>query len=85
MAVSESSSRDRRDLDVSVEQVQAYLQSKEWFQDGKIRSVATIWHRHQDDDAEVVLPFSYVKDFRQRIRDAPVSYTHLTLPTKRIV
>lgn len=68
--MSESASRDRRDLDVSVEQVQAYLQSKEWFLDGKIRSVATIWHRHQDEVAEVVLPFSHVKDFRQRIRDA---------------
>ncbi len=70
MAVSEGGSRDRRDLDASVEQVQAYLQSKEWFQDGKIRSVATIWHRHHEEDAEVVLPFPYVKDFRQRIRDA---------------
>lgn len=68
--MSESASRDQRDLDVSVEQVQAYLQSKEWFLDGKIRSVATIWHRHQDEVAEVVLPFSHVKDFRQRIRDA---------------
>ncbi|MFT3955742.1 MAG: hypothetical protein QM722_15550 [Piscinibacter sp.] len=68
--MSASDTRDRRDPDVSVEQIQAYLQSKEWFQDGKIRSVATIWHRHQDEDAEVVLPFSYAKDFRQRIRDA---------------
>lgn len=68
--MSESASRNRRDLDVSVEQVQAYLQSKEWFLDGKIRSVATIWHRHQDELAEVVLPFSHAKDFRQRIRDA---------------
>lgn len=64
--------RDRRDgqTSVSVEQLQAYLQSKHWFEDGKIRSVATIWHRQQDEDAEVVLPVSYVKDFRQRVRDA---------------
>lgn len=68
--MSESDRRDRQAPPVSVEQLQAYLQSKQWFEDGKIRNVATIWHRHQDQDAEVVLPFSYVKDFRQRVRDA---------------
>ena len=61
---------DRLATPVSVEQLQDYLKSKQWFEDGKIRNVATIWHRHQDENAEVVLPFSYVKDFRQRIRDA---------------
>lgn len=58
---------------VTVEQLQAYLLSRQWFEDGKIRNVATIWHRHQDDDAEVVLPFSYVRDFAQRVRDALVA------------
>lgn len=71
--MSESSRRIRLAPPVSVEQLQAYLQSKQWFEDGKIRSVATIWHRHQDEDAEVVLPFSYVKDFQQRIWDAIVA------------
>lgn len=55
---------------VSSDQLQAYLQSKYWYEDGKIRSVATIWHQHADQDAEVVLPFPYVKDYRQRLRDA---------------
>lgn len=64
------SDSDRLAIPVSVEQLQDYLQSKQWFEDGKIRSVATIWHRHQDEAAEVVLPLSYVKDFRQRVRDA---------------
>ena len=68
--MSESDRRDRQAPMLSVELLQAYLQSKQWFEDGKIRSVATIWHRHREEDAEVVLPFSYVKDFRLRVRDA---------------
>ena len=32
--------------------------------------VATIWHREDNEDAEVLLPTSYVKDYRQRMRDA---------------
>lgn len=68
--MSESDSLDRQAPPVPVEQLQAYLQSKKWFEDGKIRSVATIWHRHQDENAEVVLPFANAKDFRQRVYDA---------------
>lgn len=68
--MSESDDLDRQPPPVSVEQLQAYLRSKQWFEDGKIRSVATIWHRHQDEDAEVVLPFANAKDFRQRVYDA---------------
>ena len=71
--MSESSRSDRQTPQVSIDQLQAYLQSKQWFEDGKIRNVATIWHQHQVDDAEVVLPFSSVKDFRQRVRDALVA------------
>ncbi|MFM0496777.1 hypothetical protein [Paraburkholderia caledonica] len=63
----------RRDPELSSDQLRAYLQHKQWFEDGKIRSVATIWHRHDNEDAEVVLPFSYVKDYWQRIRDALAS------------
>lgn len=63
----------RRDLGVSSDQLRAYLQHKQWLEDGKIRSVATIWHRQDNEDAEVVLPFSYVKDYWQRMRDALVS------------
>ncbi len=70
--MNESDRRDRREPGVSTEQLQTYLQSKQWFEDGKIRSVATIWHRREEEhvEAEVILPFSYVKDYRQRLRDA---------------
>ncbi len=62
-----------RNLDVSFDQLRAYLQHKQWFEDGKIRNVATIWHRQDNEDAEVVLPFTYVKDYWQRMRDALAS------------
>jgi hypothetical protein len=65
--------RDHHAPPVSIDQLQAYLQSKQWFEDGKIRSVATIWHRYQDEDAEVVLPFLSAKDFRQRVQDALIA------------
>ena len=70
--MSVSDRRDRRDAGVSTEQLQAYLQSRQWLEDGKVRSVATIWHRREDEhaEAEVILPFPYVKDYRQRLRDA---------------
>ncbi|VWB57475.1 hypothetical protein BLA6860_02657 [Burkholderia lata] len=65
---------DRRlDREVSSYQLRAYLEHKQWFEDGKIRNVASIWHRQDNEDAEVVLPLSYVKDYRQRIRDALAS------------
>ncbi|MHA6882916.1 hypothetical protein [Ralstonia pseudosolanacearum] len=63
----------RRDLEVSFDHLRAYLQHKQWFEDGKIRNVATIWHRQDNEDAEVVLPLSYVKDYWQRMRDALAS------------
>ena len=64
---------DPRDLEVSCDQLRGYLQHKQWFEDGKIRNVATIWHRQDNEDAEVVLPLSYVKDYWQRMRDALAS------------
>lgn len=64
------SDTNRRVDGISSDQLKAYLQSKFWYEDGKIRSVATIWHQHADQDAEVVLPFPSVKDYRQRLRDA---------------
>ncbi len=60
----------RRGIDVTSEQLEAYLQHKQWFAAGKIRSVATVWHREGDDEAEVVVPLSYAKDFRQRVTEA---------------
>lgn len=68
-----TSSDRRRELDVSADQLKAYLQHKQWFEDGKLRSVATIWHRHDNEEAEVVLPYSSVKDYWQRMRDALAS------------
>ncbi len=71
--MSENERHNRHTPSVSVEQLQAYLQSKQWFVDGKIRNVATIWHQHQDEDAEVVLPASNAKDFQQRVHDALIA------------
>lgn len=70
--MSELDRRDHREPRVSAEQLQAYLESKQWFEDGKIRSVATVWHRREGEhtEAEVILPLPTVKDYRQRIRDA---------------
>lgn len=61
----------RRLADVTVEQLDAYLRSERWVQTGRLRSIATIWNRTDDLDAEVVLPTSRsVKDYTQRILDA---------------
>lgn len=68
-----TSSDRRRELDVSSDQLATYLQHKRWFEDGKLRSVATIWHRNDNEEAEVVLPYPSVKDYRQRMRDALAS------------
>ncbi|MFM0307736.1 hypothetical protein P0D71_08040 [Paraburkholderia sp. RL17-383-BIF-A] len=68
-----TSSNRRLGHEVSSDQLRAYLEHKQWFEDGKIRNVATIWHRQDNEDAEVVLPLSYVKDYWQRIRDALAS------------
>lgn len=61
----------KRSKEVSPEQLEAYLQNAHWIQTGKLRSVATIWNRQDDLDAEVVLPLSRsVKDYVPRLRDA---------------
>jgi hypothetical protein len=65
--VSES---DRRDIGISAEQLHAYLRSKQWNEDGKIRSVATIWHRPLEEDAEILVPLPSAKDYRPRLREA---------------
>ena len=57
-------------IEVTVTQIEAYLQQKQWYVDGDIRKIATIWHRRQDEDAEVVLPKPTARDFCQRLRDA---------------
>lgn len=65
--------RERNEPEASSEQVEAYLHSKDWNLDGKLRNVATIWHRDAEMDAEVFVPLSSAKDFRQRLRDALAS------------
>ena len=58
---------------ISIEQIQTYLQMKNWVSDGVVGS-ATIWHRNDSPDAEVVLPLSaQVKDYEQRLNDALLS------------
>lgn len=56
--------------EVTVAQIEAYLQQKQWYVDGDIRKIATIWHRRQDEDAEVVLPQPTARDFHQRLKGA---------------
>jgi hypothetical protein len=68
-----SDRREGREPPASTEQVEAYLQSQNWHLDGKLRNVATIWHRQIELDAEVLVPLSFAKDFRQRLRDALAS------------
>ncbi len=72
MAVTES---DRKSLGVTAEQLQAYLQSNGWREDGHIRSVATIWHRSElgQEEAEILVPTASAKDYRSRLRDALAS------------
>lgn len=61
---------NRRDPQISVEQLRAYLQSKQWHEDGKIRSVATIWRRSDDEDSEILVPWQSAKDYLPRLQQA---------------
>lgn len=36
----------------------------------RIRSVATIWHRSNDEDAEILVPYPSAKDYQPRLRQA---------------
>lgn len=58
------------DAKVTSDQLEAYLHHKQWFQDGKIRGIATVWHQPADEEAEVVVPLAYAKDFQPRLREA---------------
>lgn len=57
-------------IDITVAQFEAYLRHKQWQIDGDIRKVAMIWHREDDEAAEVILPLPTARDFHQRLRDA---------------
>lgn len=56
--------------EVTITQLESYLRHKQWYRDGDVRNIATIWHQHQDQAAEVILPLPTARDFRQRLRDA---------------
>jgi hypothetical protein len=78
----DSSHLDRREPEITVGQLHAYLRSKQWHEDGKIRSVATIWHRLDDEDSEILVPWMSARDYLPRIRQALLS---LAAYEKRIV
>jgi hypothetical protein len=65
-----SDRRDPRDSPISVGELHEYLKSKQWIEDGKIRSVATIWHRLNEEDAEILVPWPSAKDYLPRMRQA---------------
>lgn len=57
--------------EVTIQKIEAYLLSRSWIKDAEIRTVATVWHRLDSIDAEIVLPISTsVKDYDQRLYDA---------------
>lgn len=63
--------RSRALPDISVEEFQTYLQTKNWVSEGLVGTAAKVWHRNDSAEAEVVLPRSPdVKDYRERLIDA---------------
>ncbi|CUB01437.1 hypothetical protein [Comamonas thiooxydans] len=64
-------SRTHRSFEsVTIKQLETYLQKNGWSLDGKIRDVASVWHRAEVMDAEVLLPTSVdLKDYAERMRD----------------
>lgn len=59
---------------IGATQLQTYLQTKNWLNDGVVRAVATVWHRDDSDDAEVVVPLSpEVRDYEEQLKAALVS------------
>ncbi len=78
----DSSLLERREPEITAEQLHAYLRSRQWHEDGKIRSVATIWHRLDDEDSEILVPWKSARDYFPRIQQALLS---LAAYEKRIV
>lgn len=55
----------------TIDQLKTYLSKTGWTLDGQLGAVATIWHRVEEFDAEVLLPASEgLKDYKNRMRDA---------------
>jgi hypothetical protein len=71
-----------QEAEITIAQLHAYLQSKQWYEDGKIRSVATIWHRWDDVDSEILVPSLTAKDYLPRFRQALLS---LSVYEKRLI
>lgn len=55
---------------ITADHLRVYLQVRGWREDGKIRGIATIWHRDNSEDAEVLLPSLSAKDYRPRMQQA---------------
>lgn len=63
----------RRLADITPDQLSAYLTLRGWSNDGRIGSLASIWHRPepQQNDVEILLPVAdQAKDFKDRLFDA---------------
>lgn len=51
-------------------QLSSYLSSTGWCEDGKISDIATIWHRPEEDEYEIIQPlYVDLKDYNQRVYD----------------
>ncbi|MBD8563919.1 hypothetical protein IFU01_06550 [Oxalobacteraceae sp. CFBP 8763] len=62
-----------RQFEITEEQLHTYLRSKHWHEEGNIRNVATIWHRLDDEDLEILIPQKSARDYLPRMRQALLS------------
>ena len=54
-------------------QIRAYLISNNWIESGALGKKATIWHRPENDDSEIILPEdTHLRDYSARIMDVLV-------------
>lgn len=57
--------------EISLPQIEAYLVSRNWINEGEIGKVGTVWHKTDSPDAEILLPRSTaIKDYYARIDNA---------------
>lgn len=57
--------------DVSIGQIESYLQKQQWNCESRLRSIVSIWHHKDNYNSEVLLPISIeLKDYSDRMRDA---------------
>lgn len=57
---------------ITPNQLSRYLSSTDWREDGNIRDIAAIWHRHEKDlyEFEIIQPLRIdLKDYKQRVYD----------------